>query len=48
MELTEDETIQKYGKRCGHSNQNTLLPYENDFTCFSCVYNVNKRKHEPL
>ena len=46
MELTEDEIIQKYGKKCGHFNRKTLLPYENDFTCFSCGYNVIKRKHE--
>ena len=46
MELTEDEIIQKYGKRCGHCNRNTLLQYEYEFTCFSCGYNVNKRKHE--
>ena len=46
MELTEDEMIQKYAKRCGHCNRNTLIPYEYEFTCFSCGYNVNKRKHE--
>ena len=46
MNLSEDEIIQKYGKRCGHCNRNTLLPYEYEFTCFSCGYNVNKRKHE--
>ena len=46
MELTEDEIIQKYAKNCGHCNRNTLLPYEYDWTCFSCGYNVNKRKHE--
>ena len=46
MELTEDEIIPKYGERCGHCNQNTLLPYEFEVTCFSCGYNVNKRKHE--
>ena len=46
MELTEDEIIQKYAKRCGHCNRNTLLPYEYDFTCIVCGYNVNKRKHE--
>ena len=46
MELTEDELVQKYGKRCGHCNGNTLLPYENEFTCFSCGFNVSKRKHE--
>ena len=32
MELTEDEIIQKYGKRCGHCNRNTLLPYEYEWT----------------
>ena len=46
MELTEDEIIQKYGKRCRHCNRNTLLPYEYEWTCVSCGYNVNKRKHE--
>ena len=46
MELTEDEIIQKNGKRCGHSNRNTLIPYESEFTCFSCGFNVSKRKHE--
>ena len=46
MELTEDEIIQKYGKRCKHFNRNSLLPYEYEFTCFSCCYNVIKRKHE--
>ena len=46
MELTEDEIIENYGKHCGHCNRNTLLPYENEFTCVSCGYHVNKRKHE--
>ena len=46
MELTEDEIIQKYAKKCLHCNRNTLLPYEYEFTCFSCGYNVNKRKNE--
>ena len=45
MELT-DEIIQKYGKNCGHCNRNTFFPYEYEFTCFSCGYNVNKRKYE--
>ena len=26
--LSEDEIIQKYGKKCGHCNRNTLLPSE--------------------
>ena len=46
MELTEDEIIEKYGKHCGHCNRNTLLPYEYEFTCFSCGFSVSKRKHE--
>ena len=46
MKLSEDEIIQKYAKNCGHCNRNTLLPYEYEFTCFSCGYNVIKRKHE--
>ena len=46
MELSETEIIQNYGKQCRHCNRNTLLPYEYKFTCFSCGYNVNKRKHE--
>ena len=46
MELTEDEIIQKYAKNCGHCKRNTLLPYEYEFTCIACGYNVNKRKPE--
>ena len=46
MEITEHEIIQKNAKTCGHCNRNTLLPYEYEFTCFSCGYNVCKRKHE--
>ena len=38
--------LQKNAKNCGHCKRSTLLPYENEFTCFSCGYNVNKRKHE--
>ena len=46
MELTENEIIEKYGKRCGHCNRNNLLSYEYEFTCIVCGHNVNKRKHE--
>ena len=46
MELTEDEIKQKDRKRCGHCNRNSLVPYEYEFTCFSCGFNVNKRTHE--
>ena len=46
MNLSEDEIIQKDAKNCGHCNRITLLPYEYEFTCIACGYNVNKRKHE--
>ena len=46
MNFSEDEIIEKYAKRCGHCNRNTLLPYEYEWTCISCRYNINKRKHE--
>ena len=46
MNLSEDEIIQKYAKICRLCNRKTLLPYEYEYTCFSCGYNVNKRKHE--
>ena len=46
MELTELEIIRKYGTRCGRCNRNTSLPYQYEFTCFSCGYNVNKSIHE--
>ena len=46
MDLTENEIIQKYARNCGHCYRNTLLLYEYEFTCFSCGYNVIKRKHE--
>ena len=37
---------EKYGKKCGHCGRNTPLLYEYEFICFSCGYNVNKRKHD--
>ena len=46
MELNEDQINKKYAKNCGHCNRNTLLPYDYEFTCIACGYNVNKRKHE--
>ena len=46
MNLSEDEIIQKYGKQCRHCNRKMLLAYEYEFTCFSCGYNVIKRKYE--
>ena len=46
MNLSKDEIIEKYAKHCSHCSPNTLLPYEYEFTCFSCGYNIIKRKHE--
>ena len=46
MELTDDEFIQKYAKDCGHCSRNILLPYEYEWSCFSCDYDVVKRENE--
>ena len=46
MELTQDELMKKYGKKCGHCNRNKLIPYEYERTCISCGFNLIKRKHE--
>ena len=46
MNLTEDEIIEKYAKHCAHCKRNTLLPYEYEFTCISCGFNVIKQKHQ--
>ena len=46
MEMTEDQIFEKYAKNCGHCNRNTLLPYEYEWSCFSCYYVVSKRKNE--
>ena len=46
MELNEDQVFEKYAKNCGHCKRDTLLPHEYEYTCFSCGYSVNKRKHE--
>ena len=46
MELTEGQIIEIYAEKCLHCNRNTLLPYEYEWSCLSCGYNINKRKHE--
>ena len=46
MPLSEDEILQKHAKHCGHCSRNTLVPYEYEWTCFGCGYNVIKRKHD--
>ena len=46
MEITEDEKLEKYAKTSGHCNRNTFLPYEYEFICISCGFNLIKRKQE--
>ena len=44
--LSDDETIEKYAKQCKHCLQNTILPYEYEWSCISCGFNLIWRKHE--
>ena len=46
MESTEDQIIERYAKLCGRCSRNILLPYEYEWPCVSCEYNLIKRKHE--
>ena len=36
MKLTEDQIIEKFGKKCGHCNRKTLLPHEYEWTGVVC------------
>ena len=45
MNLSEDEIIQKNAINCGHCNRNSLLPYEYEWSFFSCNYVVSKHKN---
>ena len=36
MTKPENESFEKYAKRCLTSTRNTLLPYEDEGTCVSC------------
>ena len=40
MELSEDGIILKNAKQCKHCSRITILPYEYEFACISCEYNV--------
>ena len=44
--MTEDQVYEKDAKHCDHCKRNCLLPYEYEWTCISCVYNVIERKHQ--
>ena len=46
MELSEDEIYEKHGEHCGHCDWNTLLPFECEWTCISCRFNLIKGKPE--
>ena len=46
MVLTEDQIVEKNATKCRHRLRITLLPFQYEFTYFSCGYNVIKRKHE--
>ena len=46
MELTDDEILQNYARKCLHCNRNMFLPYEYEWSCISCGFNINKHKHE--
>ena len=46
MEISEDETIQKYAKQRKNCMRKFLLPLENGWSCIFCKYSVMKRKNE--
>ena len=46
MILTVDGTMETYAKQCLYCTCKTLLSYEDEWTCFSCGYNVLIRKNE--
>ena len=46
MELTKDQKIKKYGKKCMNCSLKTLFPYKFEYTSVSCGNNVIKRKKE--
>ena len=46
MDLTEFGIIKKYAKKCVNCSQDILLPYEREWNCVLCGYNVIKWKHE--
>ena len=46
MDLPEDQIFESCGTQYMHCTWNTLLPYEYEWTCFSCVNNFIKRRNE--
>ena len=45
MQLSEDRTNRKNAKQWSHCTPNKLVPYEYEWTCFSCGYNVREWKN---
>ena len=46
MILTDDEVLKKYSKQCLSCDRNGLLPYQYEWTCYFCKYNIIKQNHE--
>ena len=43
MEKSEDQVIEKYAE-CMHCLKNIISPYEFEWSCVACGYNVPKQK----
>ena len=46
MELSDDQIIEKFAKQRLLSLRKTIAPYECEWTCTACGYNVIRRKNE--
>ena len=46
MILTDEQIFEKYAIICPSCNRNGLLPYQYEWTCYLCNYNIIKQKHE--
>ena len=46
MILSDDQILQKYAKQCLSCNRKGLLPYQYEWSCYFCKYNIIKQKHE--
>ena len=43
MPTNEDEVFEMKARNCLDCTRNTLLPYEYNWTCIACEYNIIKR-----
>ena len=46
MILTDEQIFGKYAIICPSGNRNGSLPYQYEWTCYFCNYNIIKQKHE--